>query len=36
VVEVPNRAGSRVPRVGEAVEVGWLADNGIVFAGAGP
>jgi len=36
VVEVPNRAGSQVPRVGEAVEVGWLADNGIVFGGAGP
>ena len=32
VVQVPNRAGGFVPKVGEQVHVGWPAANGIVFA----
>jgi hypothetical protein len=35
-VQVPNRAGSPVPRVGDEVHVAWLAANGIVFAGVSP
>ena len=34
VVQIPNRAGSLVPKVGEQVHVAWPAANGIVFAGA--
>ena len=33
VVQIPNRAGSLVPKVGEQVHVAWPAANGIVFAG---
>src|SRR5262249_50054730 len=33
VVQIPNRAGSPVPRVGDQVHVAWLAANGIVFPG---
>jgi putative spermidine/putrescine transport system ATP-binding protein len=36
VVQVPNRAGSPVPRVGDEVHVAWLAANGIVFPGVSP
>jgi len=36
VVQIPNRAGSPVPRVGEQVHVAWLAANGIVFPGVSP
>jgi len=36
VVQIPNRAGSLVPRVGEQVHVAWLAANGIVFPGVSP
>ena len=34
VVQIPNRAGSPVPQVGEQVHVAWLAANGIVFSGS--
>jgi putative spermidine/putrescine transport system ATP-binding protein len=34
VVQIPNRAGSPVPHVGEQVHVAWLAANGIVFSGS--
>ena len=33
VVQIPNRAGDAVPKVGQQVHVAWLAANGIVFAG---
>jgi putative spermidine/putrescine transport system ATP-binding protein len=36
VVQIPNRAGSLVPRVGQHVHVAWLAANGIVFPGVSP
>jgi putative spermidine/putrescine transport system ATP-binding protein len=36
VVQIPNRAGSLVPRVGQHVHVAWLAANGIVFPGVAP
>jgi putative spermidine/putrescine transport system ATP-binding protein len=32
VVQIPNRAGSPVPQVGEKVHVAWLAANSIVFS----
>ena len=35
VVQVPNRGGAATPAVGEAVEVGWPRDAGMVFAGSG-
>jgi putative spermidine/putrescine transport system ATP-binding protein len=35
VVQIPNRAGSLVPKVGVQVQVAWPAAYGIVFAGAG-
>ncbi len=31
VVQIPNRAGSHVPRVGAPAHVAWAAANGIVF-----
>ena len=34
VVQIPNRAGQLVPKVGQQVHVAWLAANGIVFAGS--
>jgi putative spermidine/putrescine transport system ATP-binding protein len=36
VVQIPNRAGSLVPKVGEEVNVAWPAGNAIVFPGKGP
>ena len=35
LVQIPNRDGSLVPRIGEQVRVAWPAENGIVFAGVG-
>jgi putative spermidine/putrescine transport system ATP-binding protein len=34
VVQIPNRAGQLVPKVGQQVYVAWLAGNGIVFPGS--
>src|SRR5262245_1116229 len=34
VVQIPNRAGQPVPKVGQQVHVAWLAANGIVFPGS--
>jgi putative spermidine/putrescine transport system ATP-binding protein len=34
VVQIPNRAGQLVPKVGQQVQVAWLAANGIVFPGS--
>jgi len=34
VVQIPNRAGQSVPKVGQQVHVAWLAANGIVFPGS--
>jgi putative spermidine/putrescine transport system ATP-binding protein len=34
VVQIPNRAGQLVPKVGQQVQVAWLAANGIVFSGS--
>jgi putative spermidine/putrescine transport system ATP-binding protein len=34
VVQIPNRAGHLVPKVGQQVHVAWLAANGIVFPGS--
>ncbi len=36
VVQITNRAGGRVPGVGEQVHVAWPAANGIVFPGVAP
>ena len=36
VVQIPNRAGSLAPKVGEQVHVGWPAANAIVFPGKRP
>ena len=36
VVQILNRAGSAVPKVGEQVHVVWPAANGIIFPGSGP
>jgi putative spermidine/putrescine transport system ATP-binding protein len=33
VVQLPNRGGAAIPVVGDAVEVGWQRDAGMVFAG---
>jgi len=32
VVQLPNRGGAAIPNVGDAVEVGWRRDAGMVFA----
>jgi putative spermidine/putrescine transport system ATP-binding protein len=32
VVQLPNRGGAAIPSVGDAVEVGWRRDAGMVFA----
>ena len=32
VVQLPNRGGAAVPNVGDAVELGWRRDAGMVFA----
>ncbi len=32
VVQLPNRGGGAIPSVGDAVEVGWRRDAGMVFA----
>jgi putative spermidine/putrescine transport system ATP-binding protein len=32
VVQLPNRGGTAIPTVGDAVEVGWRRDAGMVFA----
>jgi putative spermidine/putrescine transport system ATP-binding protein len=34
VVQIPNRAGQLVPKVGQKVHVAWQAANGIVFPGS--
>jgi putative spermidine/putrescine transport system ATP-binding protein len=36
VVQIPNRAGQPLPKVGEEVFVAWLAANGIIFSGGLP
>jgi putative spermidine/putrescine transport system ATP-binding protein len=33
IVQLPNRGGAAMPAVGDAVEVGWPRDAGLVFAG---
>jgi hypothetical protein len=33
-VQIPNRAGQLVPKVGQQVHVAWQAANGIVFPGS--
>jgi putative spermidine/putrescine transport system ATP-binding protein len=35
VVQLPNRGGAALPQVGEAVEVGFSREAGMVFAGQG-
>jgi hypothetical protein len=32
VVQLPNRGGAEIPNVGDAVELGWRRDAGMVFA----
>jgi putative spermidine/putrescine transport system ATP-binding protein len=31
IVQLPNRGGAATPEVGDAVEVGWHRDAGMVF-----
>ena len=35
VVQMPNRGDAAPPEVGDAVEVGWPREAGLVFAGQG-
>src|SRR5262249_51223869 len=36
LVQLPNRAGGSISKVGDNVEVAWPAANGIVFVGRTP